>query len=140
MKYKIIIPKEEPKQESVVNGKCFKCDNSEYKMRRPFCTDEFCNKDFYENPKQETLEEVAERLYPVNNTGSMFMASRDELNNSLKKEGFIAGAKYQQEKSYSEEEVLEMLNNFNKHTLRLQELKLGNSFNVDDWFKKFKKK
>jgi hypothetical protein len=52
---------------------------------------------------KKTLEEVAERLYPVNNTGSMFMANRDELNNSLKQEGFIEGAKWQQENSYSED-------------------------------------
>ena len=60
----------------------------------------------YQEPKQETtLEEAAEKLYPVNNTGDMFMANRDEINNSLKQEGFIAGAKWQQERMYSEEEV-----------------------------------
>jgi hypothetical protein len=47
--------------------------------------------------KQQTLEQVAEKLYPINNTGSMFMPSRDELNNSYKQEAFIEGAKWQQE-------------------------------------------
>lgn len=49
-------------------------------------------------------------------------------------------AKWQQQNSYSEKDVLEMLNNFNKHTLKLQKFKLGNSFNVADWFETFKKK
>ena len=47
---------------------------------------------------KESLEESAEKLYPINNTGSMFMPSRDELNNSYKQEAFIEGAKWQQEK------------------------------------------
>jgi hypothetical protein len=62
--------------------------------------------------KQETLEKFAEKLYPVNNTGSMFMANRDELNNSLKQEGFIEGAKWQAERMYSEEEVADFIIDF----------------------------
>jgi hypothetical protein len=48
--------------------------------------------------KQETPEEAAARLYPINNTGSMFMPSRDEVNNSYKQEGFIEGYKLAQER------------------------------------------
>jgi len=59
--------------------------------------------------KETTLEQAAERLYPVNNTGSMFMASRDELNNILKQESFIEGAKWQAERMYSEEEVFSLM-------------------------------
>ena len=40
---------------------------------------------------EETLEEAAKELYPTKNTGSMFMANRDELNNLYKQEGFIDG-------------------------------------------------
>jgi hypothetical protein len=58
---------------------------------------------------QETLEEAAERLYPINNTGSMFMPNRDELNNSYKQEAFIEGAKWQQERMHSEEEVYDII-------------------------------
>ncbi len=47
---------------------------------------------------------------------------------------------WQQERSYSEEEVFVLLNAFNKHTLKLQSLKLGNSFDVKEWLEKFKKK
>jgi hypothetical protein len=50
------------------------------------------------------------------------------------------GAKWQQQNSYSEGEVFVLLNAFNKHTLKLQSLKLGNSFDVKEWFEKFKKK
>ena len=46
----------------------------------------------------------------------------------------------EQEEMYSEEEVLEILNTFNKQTLQLQKLKLGNSFNVKEWFEEFKNK
>jgi hypothetical protein len=48
--------------------------------------------------------------------------------------------KWQQQNSYSEGEVFVLLNAFNKHTLKLQSLKLGNSFDVKEWFEKFKKK
>lgn len=57
------------------------------------------------NVNQETIEEAAERLYPMNNTGSMFMANRHEVNNSLKREGFIAGSQWQAERMYSDEDM-----------------------------------
>jgi len=62
--------------------------------------------------QQETLEEVAKRIYPINNTGTMFMAARNEVNNSLKQEGFIEGAKWQQEqdkKMYSKMQVYQII-------------------------------
>lgn len=49
--------------------------------------------------KQETLEQVAERIYPDCNNVIRQMA----------KETFIKGAKWSQERSYSEEEVIELL-------------------------------
>ena len=72
---------------------------------------------------KETLEEVAERLYPIYN--------RFRVQDSIKKrEHFIEGAKWQQERSYSEEEVKEILT---KCTWILTESKLK-------WFEQFKKK
>jgi hypothetical protein len=59
-----------------------------------------------EERKQETPEEAAARLYPINNTGSMFIPSRDEVNNSYKQEGFIEGYKLAQERMFSREEVI----------------------------------
>ena len=38
------------------------------------------------------LELEVEKLYPVNHTGSMFMANREQINNFYKQKGFIAGA------------------------------------------------
>ena len=54
-----------------------------------------------EKPKQETLEEAAERMYPINSTGGvMEMLNKHQLNNSYKQEGFIAGAKSDAAKDY----------------------------------------
>jgi hypothetical protein len=57
--------------------------------------------------KKETIKEAAQRLFPVNNIETMFLASRDELNNALKQKGFIECAKWQaeQEPTYTPEEV-----------------------------------
>ena len=41
-----------------------------------------------------SYEEAAERLYPIKNTGSMFMPNLDDVNNIYKKEGFMEGAKW----------------------------------------------
>ena len=138
------IPKEEPKQESVVNGKCFKCGNSEYKMRRPFCTDEFCNKNFYKKPKQElergitithfnkkeTLEEAAERTFTSAYT-----------NYKVRRQGFIEGAKWQAERMHSKEDLKEAFEAGHKkgfsgypNTENWKELPFK------EWLKQFKKK
>jgi hypothetical protein len=55
----------------------------------------------------KTIEEAAERLYPINNTGDMFMPNREQINNSYRQEGFIEGAKCQAERMYSEEDLRE---------------------------------
>ena len=72
-------------------------------------------------PKQETLEEVAERLCP---------------NKQVEYDMFIDGAKWQKERSYSEEEVLKILNKFCDNFYE-------NSIREDvtvKWFNKYKKK
>ena len=51
--------------------------------------------------KQETLEEAAENE-------SEYLADWEDKN--MYKKGFIEGSKWQQERSYSEEEVLAILN------------------------------
>ena len=53
--------------------------------------------------KTETLEEVAERLYPEN-WESIMDGQHDS--NSYERTAFINGAKWQQERMYSEEEIL----------------------------------
>jgi hypothetical protein len=58
---------------------------------------------------KETLEEAAENKYRVENTGAMFMPNRHEVTNIYKQEAFIDGANWQQERMYSEEELLQAL-------------------------------
>jgi hypothetical protein len=70
--------------------------------------------------KQETLEEFAERLCP---------------NKQVEYDMIIEGAKWQAERSYSEEEVLEILK------LRLKWFGiLLDEFEDNKWFEQFKKK
>jgi hypothetical protein len=96
-------------------------DNYEFLGYEIIIPSEECKR--IEEPKKETLEEAAERLIKLN-----------------RQDAFYEGAKWQQERMYSEEEVFVLLNAFNKHTLKLQSLKLGNSFDVKEWFEQFKKK
>jgi hypothetical protein len=72
-----------------------------------------------QEPKQETLEEVAERLHP-------------EEWDWREREIFIAGAKWQQERMYSEEEVTQLLIKFNQEIQEVED--------VRGWFDQFKKK
>jgi hypothetical protein len=78
---------------------------------------------YVDEPKQETLEQAA-KTYRKTIPNSTF---GDEL-------GFIDGAKWQQERMYSEEEVLDILY---KHT---EDLLAGKKIMLDDWFEQFKKK
>ena len=77
--YKIIIPKEKPKQvwEQIIET----CGGKEEFMKSAGLLS-----------KQETLEEAAERLYPLS---------------AIPRKLFIIGAKWQQERSYSEEDMKE---------------------------------
>jgi hypothetical protein len=82
-----------------------------------------------ETSKQETLEEAAERLYPRQKPNSYY--GNIEL---LEQEAFEQGAKWQQERSYSEEEVIAFGEFIFKHSL------LAHSKGVKNLFEQFKKK
>jgi len=71
-----------------------------------------------EEPKQETLEEAAQN-YAVTKT-----------NRTSHLIGFREGAKWQQERSYSEEEVIEILLNFRAENPRY----------IEEFLEQFKKK
>jgi hypothetical protein len=71
----------------------------------------------------ETLEEAAKRYASH--------SLKEERQKDLEM-GFIAGAKWQSEKMYSEEEVIQLLIKFNQE---IQEVE-----NVRGWFEQFKKK
>jgi hypothetical protein len=80
--------------------------------------------------KEETLEEAAERFYPVNNTGTMFMPARHESNNNLKQKGFVEGAKWQFEQIPS---IIE------QYLETAFVSKKQGYINPKDWFNQFKK-
>ena len=65
----------------------------------------------------EILEEVAEQY---------------EYTNGVY--GFKEGAKWQQERSYSEEEVWKLVNKLN------ETLNIGSDLTLEEWFEQFKKK
>jgi len=74
--------------------------------------------------KQETLEEAAEKYAKYN-----FDSSHLDIDDH-----FIAGAKWQQERMYSEEEVIDILKTLRHHS------EIGNDIeNIELWFEQFKK-
>jgi hypothetical protein len=110
--YKIIIPQEEPKQETLTYTEAAK------KEERIFNSTMMS--------KQETLEEAAANLADPN---------------LCKTDNWIAGANYQAKRMYSEEDVIELLTARCKHfgtTLTpFRELLLKQDL---EWFEQFKKK
>jgi hypothetical protein len=96
------IPQEELKQET---------DDEEKEFRRKF-PKEFALIDMIkldeaqEKPKQETLEAAAWKYNPLNKLDGEFI-----------RHAFIEGAKYQAERSFSEEEILVLLQKRDKHNM-----------------------
>ena len=131
LKYKIIIPKKEPKQ-----IKCY-CGHTDY-----------CDCGPLEEPKQETLEEAAkgysERHQDVSGNLGKYLVSAV----------FQDGAKWQQERMYSEEDMFEFSQWIshedwvylpskgywvNEEQEELEQ-KLNSKEILNMWFEKFKKK
>ena len=106
-KYKIIIPKEEPKQDKI--------------MER-----------FIANAKQETLEEAAE-IWVFETNGHKWSNNDDTAGDNYA--SFKRGAKWQQERSYSEEEVLDILKE-----LEIECVINPRRTEIREWFEQFKKK
>jgi hypothetical protein len=111
--YKIIIPKEEAKKKHIVMLVGDKVNEEQTKC--------YCGHTTYcdcgpEEPKQETLEEAAERLYPTD-----YGIKSKDIINIIKQDTFINGAKWQKERMYSEEEVLEFTQTI------IQQYKFGNT-------------
>ena len=81
---------------------------------------------------KETLEEAAEKYLQ-----EWRLLNNIHLSNPIHaercKNDFIAGAKWQAERMYSEEGVLKILRQFNKDKPKL-------IFGVEEWFEQFKKK
>jgi hypothetical protein len=81
--------------------------------------------------KKETLEEAAERY--ADKIWDFSNSNEKTLHANCNK-AFLKGAKWQQERSYSEEEVLEIIRQY-----ALEE-HLITSSKPDIWFEQFKKK
>ncbi len=77
---------------------------------------------------KETLEEAAEK-FRSNNPGTMQGGNNTKILNAFKN-----GAKWQQERSYSEEEVWKLVNKLN------ETLNIGSDLTLEEWFEQFKKK
>lgn len=80
--------------------------------------------------KKETLEEVAERLYPFNPYSIGNGIKYDKY--AKERRCFIEGAKWQQERMYSEEEVKFILSEALQSALV--------QLDLEQWFEQFKKK
>ncbi len=101
MKYKIIIPSEEPyskvQQKSLELNKKFAENSDLEKIMSEF--DEF---------KQETLEEAAEK-YSENWEETTGLDYENTVPSEVNKLDFINGAKWQAERMYSEEDIIDLI-------------------------------
>jgi hypothetical protein len=88
----------------------------------------------------ETLEDAAKNKYPIENTGAMFMPNRHDVNKIYRQEGFIEGAKWQEQRMYSEEDLREA---FRQGQLNIEyDTVFGFTLTLDEevWFERWKKK
>ncbi len=145
IKYKIIIPKEEPKQE-IIEDKIYQAiglsANKQGIINQALATSkvmDILKKEII--VKQETLEEAAEKLtleYELGNTG--------KIDTEDAKEMLIEFAKYQAERSYSEaiefiEWINDPINPFIKHNNKwIQACGNSTSWTTKELFEQFKKK
>ena len=88
-----------------------------------------------EEPKQETLEETAELYKKLHE----FRVKKEQLQ---RKEAFIDGAKWQQERSYSEEDLYKAFEVGHDSARLKGSYKSNGTFKKDfcEWFEQFKKK
>jgi len=112
--YKIILPQEKQKQHLI---DIMKADEE---------------LGLYEENKKETLEEAAEKYADFSND-YVPLSFGDKFNETTKKD-FINGAKWQQERSYSEEEVKRIID---KTLIEYSDFVLAD---IPHWFIQFKKK
>jgi hypothetical protein len=82
--------------------------------------------------EKETLEEAAERLYPEN-WESIMDGQHDS--NSYERNAFIKGAKWQQERMYSKEDIKKA---YQHGSWSIIDNGHGDTF--EEWFEQFKKK
>ena len=126
-KYKINIPKEEPKQD--LEKEMF---DLEQELDIP------SNLRFHNSkPKKETLEEAAEREGIYRASQNNFNQASAGYNAKWFRRGALFGHKWQQERMYSEEEVVNILI---KAYEDIGKRKIPTQILLASWFKQFKKK
>jgi hypothetical protein len=86
-----------------------------------------------EEPKQETLEEVAKKYFDYN----IFCDGITDFEKEISIRSYIAGSKWQQERSYSEEEVYNIIIDLLKRGYVGQIIDYGE---IEEWFEQFKNK
>jgi hypothetical protein len=86
-----------------------------------------------EEDKQETLEKAAEKAYPIFKRSTPFGSKYDWIPKK-EREAFKRGAKWQSERSHSNEEVSMILQEFKRY------LSFGDEVSESEWFEQFKKK
>jgi len=126
------LPKEEPKQHLIDMMKADEelglYDESKQETLEEYTSQDFLNEVCWNNPKQETLEEVAKR-YATDMSGTYY----EDLYNA-----FINGAKWKQEQDknkYSEEDMKEA---FKNGAFKWRMHSGGKCF--EEWFEQFKNK
>jgi hypothetical protein len=99
--------------------------------------------------KQETLEEAAEKYLKYNLTKealefakTICYAFKETKQDDLVEEAILTGIQWQQERSYSEEDLISLLEfNYKKDTNQLGTLRKDYSKKlIKDWFEQVKKK
>jgi hypothetical protein len=80
---------------------------------------------------KETLEETAENE-------SEYLSDWEDKD--IYQRGFIAGAKWQQKNSYSEEEVYDLMDKREHYWVRYKNYYTQSYIDFDEWFEQFKKK
>jgi hypothetical protein len=85
--------------------------------------------------KKETVEEAAERIYPTPNPYIMGI----DLGNSMRREAFKEGAKWQQERMYSEDDMKECWNASYVDAMSFDEITYKPLF-FEDFMEQLKKK
>ena len=88
-----------------------------------------------EEPKQETLEEAAEKY--ANKKGDI---PTTKLEDAIFKQGFIDGAKWQQEQMYSEEDLRQAFRDGQENINYSETYGLDSKLTEHEWFEQFKKK
>ena len=130
LEYKIIIPQEEPNQNQDPCNLCGKTLREQMKG----CYEITCHRQFLN--KQETLDEAAEKEFPLIDTEWCRTGDCEEENLHLlgHRKSFIKGAKWQAERMYSEEEVFSILDKvFHMYASNHRK-------DAKEWFEQFKKK